>query len=136
MRVTLSPARCAAAARPSRAGAPRGGRVVARAGSPPDNGECPAGPAALGTGDVPPAPPHPRCPRAPPPGGAPEDLAYVAKLVAASVAGAAAIKYGSLVVPIGFTPNAPLALALVLGPPLAYALAKAAGDGAGGSGPE
>jgi hypothetical protein len=49
------------------------------------------------------------------------DLAYVAKLAVLSFAGAAAIKYGSLLVALPHEPNLAVALAAAVGTPLAYA---------------
>jgi hypothetical protein len=48
------------------------------------------------------------------------DLAYVAKLAVLSFAGAAAIKYGSLLVSLPHEPSLPVALFVVLGTPVAY----------------
>lgn len=50
------------------------------------------------------------------------DLAFVAKLAVISVGGAAAIKYGSLLLDAPFDANWALALLLVFGPPAGYAL--------------
>jgi hypothetical protein len=49
-----------------------------------------------------------------------DDLAYVAKVAALSLAGAAAIKYGSLLVALPHEPSLPVALAIVLGTPALY----------------
>ncbi|GLC56891.1 hypothetical protein PLESTB_001160300 [Pleodorina starrii] len=49
------------------------------------------------------------------------DLVFICKIAGISFAGAAAIKYGSLVMDIPFQANAILAMSLVLGPPIAYA---------------
>ncbi|XP_061351292.1 uncharacterized protein LOC133296343 [Gastrolobium bilobum] len=51
-----------------------------------------------------------------------EDLAYVAKLVVGSFAGAAAIKYGSAIFPEITTPNLVLALVFILTPVLVAVL--------------
>lgn len=48
------------------------------------------------------------------------DHLYVAKLAALSFAGAAAIKYGSQLVALPHEPSAAVALAAVLGTPVAY----------------
>jgi hypothetical protein len=48
------------------------------------------------------------------------DLAYLAKLAVLSFAGAAAIKYGSLLVALPHEPNLAVALALAVGTPVAY----------------
>ncbi|GIL73606.1 hypothetical protein Vretifemale_3775 [Volvox reticuliferus] len=50
------------------------------------------------------------------------DITFVGKIAAISFAGAAVIKYGSLILDVPFQPNALLAMLLVLGPPTAYAL--------------
>ena len=52
--------------------------------------------------------------------GGDSDAAFVVKMVAASFAGGALIKYGSLAADLPFEASAPAALALVLGPPLVY----------------
>lgn len=49
------------------------------------------------------------------------DVKFLAKLAGVSFGGAAAVKYGSLVFPVAFHPDAALALALVIGPPVIYA---------------
>ncbi|GLI64687.1 hypothetical protein VaNZ11_008041 [Volvox africanus] len=51
-----------------------------------------------------------------------DDITFIGKVAGISFAGAAAIKYGSLILDIPFQPNALLAMLLVLGPPAAYAL--------------
>ncbi|GIL49510.1 hypothetical protein Vafri_5842 [Volvox africanus] len=50
------------------------------------------------------------------------DITFIGKIAAISFAGAAVIKYGSLILDVPFQPNALLAMLLVLGPPAAYAL--------------
>ncbi|KAI8465880.1 MAG: hypothetical protein J3K34DRAFT_473044 [Monoraphidium minutum] len=55
------------------------------------------------------------------------DLAFVAKGLALSFAVGAAIKWGSLLVPLPHEPNAAVALTLVLGTPLAYGALLLAG---------
>lgn len=59
------------------------------------------------------------------------DLAFVAKLVAVSFAGGAAIKYGSLLSPLAFSQSDVLAVAMVFVPPTIYAamLLTRPGDG-------
>lgn len=50
------------------------------------------------------------------------DISFLGKLLVFSFAGAAAIKYGSLVFELPFQPNPAVALTLVLGTPAAYSL--------------
>lgn len=69
--------------------------------------------------------------------GGDSDLAYVAKLTVFSFAGAAAIKYGSLLFALPHEPSLAVALGAALGTPLVYGawlLVRSGGgdDGSGG----
>eukprot|EP00884_Botryococcus_braunii_P000072 jgi/Botrbrau1/10065/Bobra.0355s0020.1 len=50
------------------------------------------------------------------------DTKFVLKLLVVSFAGAAAVKYGSLLSSVPFSPDPTLAITVVLGPPILYSL--------------
>jgi len=54
--------------------------------------------------------------------GPDNDLVFLAKLTAISFGGGALIKYGSLVIPVAFHPDAAIACLLVIGTPVVYGL--------------